>query len=252
MYKIKEAADLAGVSVRTLHHYDQIGLLAPKKGANGYRYYGDDDFVRLQQILFFKELDFPLNQIKEILDDPAFNEKLALKQHKAVLLEKRKRLDKIIQSIEESLHTYEGGRTMSHKDRFEPFDMKKIEEHQQKYAKEAEQRWGNTDAYKQSAKKTASYTEKDWRKIHEESENIDGHLIQLMGRGPGDEEVQKWINAKRQHITDHFYDCNLEIFRGLADMYVNDPRFTANIDKKKKGYAQFLYKAMHIYCDKRS
>ncbi|MFG6150515.1 MerR family transcriptional regulator [Halobacillus sp. B23F22_1] len=249
MYKVKEVADLAGVSVRTLHHYDQIGLLSPKKADNGYRYYNDNDFIRLQQILFFKELDFPLQRIKEILHDPAFDEKQALKQHKTILLEKKKRLDKIIQSIDQSIQTFEGGKTMANKDRFEPFDMKKIKEHQKKYANEAEQRWGDTDAYQESARRTSSYTEEDWKKIHEESEEIDRQLVNLMDRSPADAEVQRWIEAKRQHITDHFYQCSIEIFRDLADMYITDPRFTNNIDKKKRGYADFLNKAMHMYCD---
>ncbi|GGF34177.1 MerR family transcriptional regulator [Halobacillus andaensis] len=249
MYKVKEVADLAGISVRTLHHYDQIGLLSPKKADNGYRYYSDNDFIRLQQILFFKELDFSLQRIKEILQDPAFDEKQALKQHKTILLEKKERLDKIIQSIDQSIRTFEGGKEMAHKDRFEPFDMKNIKEHQKKYAIEAEQRWGDTDAYQESARRTSSYTEEDWKKIHEESEEIDGQLVNLMDRSPADAEVQKWIEAKRQHITDHFYECNIEIFRGLADMYINDPRFTKNMNKKKQGYADFLNKAMHIYCD---
>nr|WP_256522585.1 TipAS antibiotic-recognition domain-containing protein [Halobacillus sp. A5] len=127
--------------------------------------------------------------------------------------------------------------------------MKQIEEHQKQYAKETEQRWGNTEAYRESAKRTAAYSEEDWRRIHEESERIDQHLIDLMDRSSADPEVQKWIAAKQQHITDHFYNCSIDIFRGLADMYIHDPRFTKNIDKKKNGFAKFLHDAMHEYCD---
>ncbi|MCP3031797.1 MerR family transcriptional regulator [Halobacillus sp. A1] len=252
MYKVKEAAELAGVSVRTLHHYDRMGLLTPKKGGNGYRYYDDNDFIILQQILFFKELDFSLQKIKEILQSPDFDEQHALQQHKKILLEKKARLEKVIRSVDQSIASYKGGETMTPKERFEPFDMQKIEEHRKKFAKEVEQRWGDTDAYKESAKRTSAYSKDDWKKIHAENEVIDKHLVQLMDQEPGDEEVQKWIDAKRQHITKYFYPCSIEIFRGLADMYVNDPRFTNNIDKVKQGYAAFVSKAMHVYCDQRT
>ncbi|WP_244151663.1 MerR family transcriptional regulator [Halobacillus dabanensis] len=247
---MKEVAEIAGVSVRTLHHYDHIGLLSPGNvSASGYRMYGEAELARLQQILFFKELDFPLQKIKSILDDPAFNHEEALEQHRRILLEKKKRLERLIHSVDQTLGAIRGGETMGSEERFKPFSKREIEAHQKKYEKEVEERWGDTAAYKESKRKTAGYSDDDWKMIQEEGNRIDEELVALMNRGPENEEVQRLISKKRQHITDYFYDCKPEIFRGLADMYVNDPRFTKNIDKWKDGYAKFLRDAMHVYCD---
>jgi DNA-binding transcriptional MerR regulator len=251
LYKVKDVAELAGVSVRTLHYYDQIGLLKPAAiGENQYRYYGEEDFSRLQQILFFKELDFSLQEIKGILDDPNFNHRLALVSHKRLLTEKKERLERIIQSIDRTVDEMEGGIKMSKKDMFEPFDMKKIEKHQKKYDQEVKNSYGNTKAYQESMQKMKSYKEDDWKRIHEKNENLYRRLIATMHKSPEDDEVQQIIHAFRQHITDNYYECTPEIFRGLGDMYVNDPRFTKNIDKYSKGLAAFKREAMHIYCDR--
>ncbi|KHE70422.1 MerR family transcriptional regulator [Halobacillus sp. BBL2006] len=251
MYKVKEVAELADVSVRTLHHYDHIGLLSPVRSReNGYRVYRAEELPRLQQILFFRELDFSLDKIKRILDDPEFDQEQALHRHRDILIKKRNRLDRIINSVEQTIQSLEGGRKMSNKDRFEPFDKSEIEAHQKKYEKEVEERWGDTDAYKESQRKTASYTKEDWKRIQKEGNEIDRRIIDRMDQGPEDAEVQRLIGEKRQHISDNFYHCTPEIFRGLADMYVNDPRFTKNIDMLKEGYAAFLQKAMHVYCDR--
>ena len=253
MLKVKQLAKLAGVSVRTLHYYDQIGLLSPAKiNEKGYRLYSEDDLLRLQQILFFRELQFPLREIKEILEDEGFDHKKALVQHKHVLLEKKERLERIIHSVDQTLDSMSGGTYMSNRDRFEPFDRSKLEEHQKKYAKEVQERWGQTDAYKESQRKTSSYTEDDWKKIHQENEEIEQGIIERMDRGAGDPAIQKLIGDKRQHISDYFYQCTPEIFRGLGDMYVNDPRFQKNINKKQEGLAEFYQEAIRIYCDQLS
>jgi DNA-binding transcriptional MerR regulator len=250
MYKVKEVAKLAGISVRTLHHYDAIELLTPTNvGENGYRLYSEEDLARLQQILFFKELDFTLQEIKEILNNPDFDRKKALYTHKQLLEEKKHRLERIIQSVEKTIQSIEGGTVMTKKDMFEPFDMKKIEEHQKKYAKEVKEKYGGTKAYEESMQKTASYKEDDWRRIQEKGENIYKRVIETMHKGPADEEVQQLVGKFRQYITDNFYECTPEIFRGLGDLYVNDSRFTKNIDKYQPGLAAFLREAMHIYCD---
>ncbi|RDY72540.1 MerR family transcriptional regulator [Halobacillus trueperi] len=250
MYKVKEMAEMTGVSVRTLHHYDHIDLLSPSYvSEKGYRLYSEKELARLQQILFFKEMDFSLKKIKDILDDPDFDEGDALQRHREILREKKKRLERLIRSVDQTLQTLEGEERMKNEDRFRPFDKSEIEAHQKKYEKEVEERWGNTDAYKQSKQITSQYTKEDWEKIQREGDKIDRALVKLMDRDPSDPDVQQLIDKKRQHITGHFYECNLQIFRGLADMYVNDPRFTKNIDKWKEGYAEFLKRAMHTYCD---
>lgn len=249
--KVKQVAKLVGISVRTLHHYDHIGLLKPTfVSPAGYRLYTDEDLERLQQILFFKELDFNLEEIKQIIDSPNFNRPDALLSHKKLLLEKRARLDKIITSIDKTMDSMEGGREMEKKEMFEAFDMSEIEKHKEKYAEETKQKYGHTDAFKESAQKTAKYTKDDWAAIHARSSEIYLRIVANMDQGPADPEVQKAVGDFRQHITDSYYNCTLEIFRGLGDLYVNDPRFTANIDKIKEGLAVFLREAMYIYCDK--
>ncbi|GMK40197.1 MerR family transcriptional regulator [Paenibacillus sp. CCS19] len=250
-YKVKEVAKLAGISVRTLHHYDEIGLLKPSEvGDNGYRRYSEEDLERLQQVLFFKEMDLPLQEVRLILDDPAYDRQQMLRIHKELLLKKKHRLEQIIQSVEQTLQSIEGGYSMSKQDMFEPFDMKEIEEHQQKYGKEAEERWGGTDAYKESARRTSKFTEEDWRRIKEFNAELNRKLIERMPFGPADEEAQRLVASHRQHLTDNFYDCSTEMYRGLGEMYVNDPRFTANIDKHQEGLAAFWRDAIVIHCDR--
>ncbi|MCB2358253.1 MerR family transcriptional regulator [Clostridium estertheticum] len=249
-YKIKEVADMVGVSVRTLHHYDQIGILKPKSVTTaGYRLYTDDDLERLQQVLFFKELDFTLLEIKEILDNPDFDRKHALKTHRELLIEKKKRLDKIIKSVDKTIDYIEGGIDMTKNEMFEGFDISEIEAHKEKYAEETKQKYGDTEAYKESLKKTSKYTKEDWARINATNGKINEKIIANMDKGIGNSEVQKAVAELRQHITDNFYDCTIEIFRGLADLYVNDERFTANIDRQKEGLAKCLSESMIYYCD---
>lgn len=249
-YKVKELAQLAGVSVRTLHHYHQIGLLTPSSiTSSGYRIYNDGDLERLQQILFFKELDFNLSEIKEIIDSPNFDRKHALKNHRELLYEKKKRLEKIIESVDKTIDVMEGKRVMDNKEMFEGFDVSEIEKHKEKYAQETKERYGDTDAYAESERRTSKYSKEDWARIMGRQGEIYNKLAALMDKEPSNSEVQKIIEENRQHITDAFYNCTVEIYRGLGQLYVNDQRFTKNIDKFKDGLAKFLSDAIKIYCD---
>lgn len=249
-YKIKEVADMAGISVRMLHHYDKIGLLKPESISNaGYRLYTNNNLDRLQQILFFKELNFSLKEIKDILDSPKFDKKEALITHKQLLLEKKTRLEKIIQSVDKTINSMEGECEMDKKEALNAFDMSKIEEHQNKYAKEVKMKYGNTSAYKESIKKTSKYTKEDWENLSKNWDEIYKTLANLTDRDPDDKEVQEAIHMYRSYISNNFYDCTLEIFRGLGDLYINDERFTANIDKYKVGLSKFLREAIIVYCD---
>ncbi|HIG0361128.1 TPA: MerR family transcriptional regulator [Clostridium sporogenes] len=249
-YKVKEVADMAGISVRMLHHYDKIGLLKPESiNTAGYRLYSNKNLDRLQQILFFKELNFPLQEIKIILDSPNFNKKEALKTHRQLLLEKKIRLEKIIQSVDKTINCIEGGIKMDKKEVLRAFDMTKIEEHQKKYSKEVKNKYGNTSAYKESNEKTSKYTKEDWNNIMKDWDKIYKKLVNLMDRDPGHKEVQEAVHDFRNHISKNFYNCTPEIFRGLGDLYVNDERFTSNIDKYKVGLSKFLREAINVYCD---
>lgn len=249
-YKIKEVSDMAGVTVRTLHHYDRTGLLKPGKvTAAGYRLYSDADLEKLQQILFFKELGFRLQEIIGILDNPGFDRRQALRSQKKLLLEKKKRLEAIIGLVEQTLDSIEGGITMTKKEMFQAFDMSEIEKHQQQYAEETKQKYGQTEAYKESQKKTAAYSKDDWASIQARGNEIYQNIAALMDHSPADMQVQKAIGACRQHITDSFYNCTPEIFRGLGDLYIQDGRFTASINKVKPGLARFMSEAIRLYCD---
>ncbi|EYE87520.1 MerR family transcriptional regulator [Fervidicella metallireducens AeB] len=251
MYKIKEVADMVGISVRTLHHYDEIGLLKPESITQaGYRLYTEKNLEKLQQILFFKELDFDLKTIKEILDDPDFDRKRALELHRQLLIKKRDRLNKIIECVENTIESAERGIKMSKENMFNAFDMSEIEKYQKKYAEETKQKYGHTNAYKESMEKTSKYTKNDWSDIMQKASEIYIEIASLMDRSPDDEDVQRAVKKWRQYITDNFYNCTVDIFRGLGELYVSDERFKNNIDKIKEGLAEFLSEAIKIYCDK--
>ncbi len=243
---------MAGISVRMLHHYDKIGLLVPESvNSAGYRFYSNGDIEKLQQILFFKELDFSLSEIKDILLEPGFDKKKALISHRELLTKKRQRLEKIIGTVDRTLEKYERKIDMNNREMLGAFDMGAIEKHKKKYAEEAFGKYGHTDAYKESMEKTSKYTEKEWADIMGKWNAIYQNLAQLMDKQPSDPQVQKLVEQNRQLITKYFYNCTLDIFRGLAKMYVSDEGFTKNIDKNKKGLAAFLNDAIAIYCDNR-
>ena len=247
MYKINEVSKLTGVSIRMLHHYDKIGLLSPSKRTDSnYRMYNDEDITRLYQMLLFKELEFPLQEIKQILDNKEFNMEEALKVQRNLIFEKKKRLERILESIDDTIENLGG--TMS-KNNFKAFDYEEVKKHQQKYKEETEKRYGKSDAYKESQKKTSKYSKNDWENIMEDASVIYEELSKLMDKDPSDKDVQELIEKWRNHITTNFYNCTIEIFRGLALMYIADERFTKNIDKYGKGLAQFMSDAMNIYCD---
>ena len=248
MYKINEVSKLTGVSIRMLHHYDKIKLLEPSKRTDSnYRMYNDDDIARLYQILLFKELEFPLQEIKQILDDKDFNREEALKVQRNLIFEKKQRLERILESIDDTIESL-GGNVMS-KDNFKAFGYEEVKKHQEKYKEETEKRYGKSDAYRESQGKTSKYSKNDWENIMQEAGAIYEELYKLMDKDPSDEKVQELIQKWRNHITTNFYNCTIEIFRGLALMYVGDERFTKNIDKYGEGLAKFMSDAMNIYCD---
>ncbi len=252
MYKISEVAKLSGVSVRMLHHYDNIGLLIPsEKSDKNYRLYSDEDVKRLYQILIFKELEFSLKEIKNILDDENFDREKALRLQRELIVEKRKRMDNILNSIDEVIDNLEGDKAMSNKD-FKAFSYEEIKKHEEKYKEETEKRYGKSNAYKECNDKTGKYSKNDWENISKEADEIYKKLVGLMDRQLEDTEVQDLVDQWRNHISKNYYNCTIDIFRGLALMYVADERFTKNIDKYKDGLAQFLSDAMNVYCDNHS
>jgi MerR family transcriptional regulator, multidrug-efflux activator len=251
-YTVKAVADLAGVSVRTLHHYDQIGVLKPASvSASGYRLYTEPDLERLQQILFFRELGFSLREIKAIIDSPSFDRKQAMIAHKEILLEKKQRLERLIESVDLTINAMERGTPMDKGAMFEGFDDAKIEEYKEKYREEAEAKYAK-EIVDESYRRVANYTTEDWNAIGAESHEINQILASLMDRDPADAEVQEQVGRWFRVINGNFYHCTPEIFRGLGDLYVEDSRFTAHYDEVRPGLAAFMRSAMHVYADRLS
>jgi len=241
-FTVKQLADMAGVSVRTLHYYDQIGLLRPVSyGENGYRYYGQADMLRLQQILFFRELDFSLDQIKAIMDRPDFDLLPALEGHRKALIERGERINRLIQTVDNTIHHIQGVKPMSKKDFYAGFD----EDLQKKRSVEAAQRWGDTA--RQSQKKWEGLARDEKNGVLAGMNEITVGITDNMEKGPESAEVQDWIGRWHTFINQNFYDCTLEIFEGLGRMYNEDPAFQATYENVRPGLAAFMEKAMLYY-----
>lgn len=238
---VREVSKLCGISVRTLHYYDEIGLLHPSEVTPaGYRLYGREELSRLQQILFFRELDFSLKEIAEIMNDPAFDARKALLNQKELLLLRQRRLGRLISLVDKTL---EGETKMS----FEEFDMSEIREAQEKYADEVKQRWGGTEAYRESSKKTAEYGAQDWERIEHEANEIYAGFAAHRSESPDAPQVQALVGKWQEHISRNFYRCTDEILAGLAEMYVADERFRNSIDAHAPGLAEFMAAAIRAY-----
>jgi DNA-binding transcriptional MerR regulator len=244
-FTIKEIADLAGVTTRTLRYYDEIGLLSPADvGGNGYRYYDQDSLLRLQQILFFRELDVPLDEIQLIMSRPDFNLLGALERHRSALLDRSKRLNRLIDTIDNTIAEIKGDSSMKDKEYFEGFDESQYEE-------EVRQRWGNTPQYAESQKKWASYSKEQKEAIKVEGGEITRRMVALdPDTAPDDPDVQAAIGEYHAYINRYFYTCDVEFIRNLADMWVEDPRFAINYERIREGGAAFVRQAVHIFCDR--
>ena len=238
MKTVHEVSQISGVSVRTLHHYDAIGLLRPTAVTEaGYRLYDDTALARLQSILLFRELAFPLKEIKRIMDDPQFDQATALEQQIRLLELQQERLSRLIDLARETMKT-----GVTHMD-FTAFDNSKLEQ----YAAEVKERWGNTAAYQESAQRPAA----------EQKDAAAGLMAQFarMGRlrtgDPAGQEAQAAVRELQEFITKHFYTCTPEILAGLGQMYTADDRFRASIDAAGgEGTADFAGKAIAVYCTK--
>ena len=237
--QIKEFAQFTGVSVRTLHYYDEIGLLKPARvdKATGYRYYDEQSLLRMQEILFYRELDFSLKSIEEILSSPNYDKTQALKEQKKLLILKKERLENLISAIDSAM---KGENVMT------AFDNSKFEQ----YKAEAREKWGKTEAYQEHAEKTRGYSKDKWNSLAAGLDAIMGQFAESMKRGdaPDSDAAQNLVKALQSHITENYYTCTKEILFGLGQMYVADDRFRQNIDKHADGTATFIRDAITIYC----
>ncbi len=237
---VHEVARLTGITARTLHYYDEIGLLKPTEVTEaGYRMYDDAALGRLQNILLFRELQFPLKEIKAILDSPGFDPSEAIAQQIRLLELQYKRLGELIAFTREIQK--KGVTTMN----FDVFDTSEIE----KYEEEVKARWGNTKAYQEYRQKDIARKEGSYDKLANELMTMFSQLGEIKHLAPDAEEAQKKISALQKFITDNYYVCTNEILRGLGDMYVCDERFRNNIDKAGgDGTADFVKQAIAVYC----
>ncbi len=243
MRSVREVVQLTGITARTLHYYDEIGLLKPAAVTEaGYRMYGDAALSRLQTILLFRELEFPLKEIKAILDSPDFDVSEALSQQIRLLELQYKHIGELIAFTREIQN--KGVTTMN----FDVFDKSEIE----KYEAEVKAKWGNTKAYQEYKQKDIARKEGDYSKLAGELMTLFSELGALKQAAPDADEVQKKIAALQKFITDNYYVCTDEILGGLGEMYVCDERFQNNIDKAGgEGTAEFIKKAIAVYCSKR-
>ena len=239
--QIKEFPDFAGVSVRTLHYYDEIGLLKPAfvDKATGYRYYDETSVLCMQEILFYRELDFSLKNIKEILSSPNYDHTAALKKQQTLLRLKKERLERLIVAIDGAV---KGENIMP------AFDNSEFE----RIKTETKAKWGHTDAYRQYEERVKGFSEEDWNNSADGIDRIMEAFARCMknGNAPGSAEAQTLAERLQTYISEHFYNCTTQILQGLGQIYVSDDRFKQNIDRYGAGTAEYINHAIAAYCNR--
>ncbi|MGW6705176.1 MerR family transcriptional regulator [Streptomyces sp. NPDC054956] len=238
-YSVGQVAGFAGVTVRTLHHYDEIGLLSPGGRSHaGHRRYEDTDLDRLQRILFYRELGFPLDEVAVLLDDPESDPREHLRRQHALLTDRIARLQRMAEAVEHAMEANKMGINLTPEEKFEVFGDKDPEQ----YAEEAERRWGGTDTYAESQRRAAAYTKDDWKRMQDEAADWGTRYAALMeaGESAGGERATDMAEEHRLHISTWFYDCSYEMHTCLGEMYVTDERFKAFYDSIHPGLAEHL------------
>ncbi len=239
--QIKDFAEFTGVSVRTLHYYDEIGLLTPAfvDRSTGYRFYDENSLLRMQEILFYRELDFSLKSIGEILSSPNYDKNKALKEQKHLLTLKKERLERLISAIDGAVN---GEYVMK------AFDNSEFEKHKD----EVKEKWGKTDAYREHAQRTKNYSKQKWNDLAAGMDHIMAEFALCMRKDetPDSAVAQILVKLLQNHITENYYLCTNEILVCLGQMYVADERFKNNIDKHADGTAAFICEAIEVYCRK--
>jgi DNA-binding transcriptional MerR regulator len=234
---------MAGVTVRTLHHYDHVGLLTPStRTTAGYRLYGKADLLRLQQILFFRELDFPLEQIAAILDDPGFDQVRALESHRRLLQEQVARLQRLLTTVDKTIAGLtEGTMGLTDDELYEGFSKEQAE----RYRREAREQYG-TAVVEESERRAKQMSKAEWNAVKDEGEDVTRGLAALADRDPGEPEVQALI-ARHYAWVKTFWTPDAAAYAGLGQLYTDNPEFRANYDKHRPGMADFMRAAMEYY-----
>ncbi|MER7702321.1 MerR family transcriptional regulator [Kitasatospora sp. NPDC097605] len=250
-YSVGAVAKIAEVTVRTLHHYDEIGLLSPRgRTSAGYRRYDDADLGRLQRILFYRELGFPLEEIAAVLDDDSVSPREHLRRRHQLLTDRIAHLRKLAAAVEHALEAEKMGIRLTPEEKFEFFG----EGYREEWETEAEQRWGDTAAWAESQRRTGGYDKADWERVKAGTDALNARLVEVFTAGePADGgPAMDLAEAHRQHICGNFYDCTFEIHRGIAGMYLADPRFTKVYEDLAPGLARWLHDAMLANADLRT
>lgn len=247
-YTIQKLAKMAGITSRTLRYYDEVGILKPARiNSSGYRIYGEAEVDRLQQILFYRELEVDIESIKKIITSPAFNETKALEDHHEKLLAKRERLDQLIANVEKTLAYREGRLNMSNDEKFEAFKDKLIEENEKKYGDEIREKYGEEQVEK-SNQKFKNMSKAKYEEAEQLGEKVLNTLNEAFLTGdPAGELAQKAADLHRQWLCFYWEHYSKEAHAGVAQMYVDDERFAHYYEKEHKGAAKFLRDAVHIY-----
>ncbi|MGW1123992.1 MULTISPECIES: MerR family transcriptional regulator [unclassified Streptomyces] len=250
-HSVGQVAGFAGVTVRTLHHYDTIGLLSPGGRSHaGHRRYDDADLDRLQQILFYRELGFPLDEIADLLDDPDADPQEHLRRQHALLSHRIEELQRMAAAVETAMEARRMGINLTPEEKFEVFGDKDPDQ----YAEETERRWGSTEAYAESQRRTARYSKEDWQRMKAETDSWSERYTALMEAGePADgERATDLAEEHRLQICTWFYACDHEFHRCLGGMYVADPRFKAHYDAMRPGLAEHLRDAIEANARRRA
>jgi DNA-binding transcriptional MerR regulator len=243
-YTVGQVAHLSGVTVRTLHHYDEVGLLWPtERTSGGYRVYTDADLDRLRRILFYRELGFALDQIAAVLADPASDTAAHLRRQHHLLRERIERLHAMVAALEKEMEARQMGTRLTPEEQFEVFGTDKVGS---EWAEEAGQRWGDTEAYGESQRRAATYTKEDWIAIKAEGDTGLRDFADALrsGEPANGPRAMDLAESHRQHVSRWFYDCGFDVHRGLAAMFVSDERFTRTYDDVAPGLAQYVHDAI--------
>ncbi len=247
-YTVQKLAAIAGISTRTLRYYDEIGILKPARiNSSGYRIYSQAEVDKLQQILFYRELEVSLEDIREIITSPNYNSSDALRNHRSKLLAKRKQIDALLANIDKTLEAAEGRINMTDKEKFEGFKQKLIEDNEKKYGREIREKYGEK-AVDESNSRMMNLTEEQYAEFEKLSNKVNDTLKEAMDTNdPAGEMGQKAADLHRQWLSYTWGSYSKEAHAGLAQMYVDDERFKAYYDKLQPGAAEFLRDAILIY-----
>ncbi|WP_460933613.1 MerR family transcriptional regulator [Phycicoccus ginsengisoli] len=245
---VGQVADELGVTVRTLHHYDEIGLVQPtERSRAGYRLYTADDLTRLQHVVVYRRLGFALEEVRLLLDHPEGVQQ-HLRRQRAAVAQRLEEMRELVAAIDKALEKEESGMALTKAEQKELFG----EGYSDEYAAEAEERWGDTDAWRQSQARTSGYSKEDWQRVKAEVDAVNAAFVaaKRAGAAPDSPEAMEAAEAHRRHIHDRFYELSHESHRGLGELYVSDPRFTKTYDELEPGLAQYVRDAIHANADR--